>query len=259
MSNPHPKSIGEGPVKRLIDSCKEIFREIFSKEIAFIRKVKHKFLMIKNGGAAVVDYDQLPDDRKEDYRHEHRADQLTHTGGTEARESRYDTYRTDSATRIAERASENPYIFSDIISDPSLVDADSETGAVAKVASENPGWAKMSDAVETYGIDVDRVAGDGDGEARESGEGESSSGDGNSGESTSPGASGDGDGGSMSPAEAASQAASFDGTVSTADAGDLGPTGASGYGINTGSSGSTGSGTGMGGGAGGGDVGGGDL
>jgi len=236
MTGPHPESLEDGWIKDAVDAVKQIF----SKGVTLVRSVRHKYLLIKDGSATIVDYDELPEDKKDEYRFKDKQERLSR-GGTEAlQSSRYDTYRGQSASKIADRASDNPYILGDLLDDPGLVDAGSESEAVAKVAEHNPGWAKISDAVEAHGLDVDA--------------------DGNV--SSSDGSGGDSGDGSTSAAEAASDAASYGGDVSTADAGDLGPTGPSGYGMDAG--GSTGGdggdgGTSMGGDVGGGDVGGGDL
>lgn len=241
MTGPHPESLDDGWIKDAVDAVKEIF----SKGVTLVRSVQHKYLLIKDGSASIVDYDELPDDKKDEYRFKDKQEKLSRGGSEALQSSRYDTYRGQSASKIADRASDDPYILGDLLDDPGLVDAGSESEAVAKVAEHNPGWAKISDAVEAHGLDVDA-----DGNVSDSGgDGESAGG-------------GSGDSGGESVAEAASDAASYGGDVSTADAGDLGPTGPSGYGMDAGgSSGGSGGdgGTSMGGDAGGGDVGGGDL
>lgn len=244
MSDPHPKSLEDGWIKDAVDAVKQIF----SKGVTLVRSVQHKYLLIRDGSASIVDYNELPDDKKDEYRFKDREEKLSRGGSEALQGSRYDTYRGQSPSKIADRASDNPYILGDLLDDPGLVDAGSESEAVAKVAEHNPGWAKISDAVEAHGLDVDA-------------DGNVSSSNGESAGDASGDSAGSGDGGE-SVAEAASEAASFDGSVSTADAGDLGPTGASGYGVDAG--GSTGgsggdAGGSMGGDAGGGDVGGGDL
>lgn len=255
MSAPHPTGIEDGPLNDLINAVKQLF----SREIAFIRKVKHKYLEIRDGGATVIDYEELPEERKQDYRSGEKDEQYSRSSSRAAKRSRFDTYRTDSANQIADRASDNPYILQDVIDNPSLVDASSDSEAVAKVASENPGWAKISDAVEAFDVDVEEASTEtesssniktGDDHTIEtksekySMESTSTEGSNSSGEST-------------SLAESASDSASFNGDVSIADSGDLGPTGASGYGLDA--SGSSTSSSGFGGNTGGGDVGGGEL
>ena len=121
----------------------------------------------------------------------------------------------ESEGKVAKRAADNHHIMQDVLSDPSMVGAGSETEAVAKVAAENPGWAKMSDLVDAYDIDVDV---DGNVEAPGNAEGDS-------GESSETGSSGD---------------SSADSSISTADPGDLGPSGPSDYGIDTGGGGDAG-------------------
>lgn len=208
----------------------------------FIRRVGDKFLTLgTDSGFEVVDYDELPEDEREKRRFSHKRESLSRNPSL--RSSREVSYQGDSPEKIANRAADNPYILSDVLNDPGLVEADGETEAVAKIADQNPGWAKMSAAVEAHGLDVDA-----DGNVSPSAD--------------SPGESG---GESTSAAEAASEEASYSGDVSIADAGDLGPTGASGYGIDGGTSGGSGGdatggsggdagGSGLGGDAGGGDV-----
>lgn len=230
-----------------------IFEKLKRKGAQFKRRVGDKFLYHDGSGFDVVDEDDLPDDVKqgdekerpgsgwtwknEEKKKREKASEF-HPGRTDGREFRQHVYDGSSDSKIARRAADNHYIMQDVLSDPSLVGAESETEAVAKVASEDPGWAKMSDLVDAYDIDVDA---DGD---IETGTGTDGTGAGEA---------------SNGLAEAASDAASFDGNVSTADSGDLGPTGPSGYSTgNTASSGSSSAGD-IGGDAGGGDVGGGDL
>jgi hypothetical protein len=203
----------------------------------FIRRVGEKFLSLTpDSGFDVVDYEELPEEEKEERRFSHKQQSLSRNNSLKS--SRRVSYQGQSPEKVAGRAADNPYILSDILDDPGLVDADGETEAVAKVAEQNPGWAKMSDAVEAHDLDVDA-----DGKVSPSGE--------------TGGSSGKGDAGA---AEAASEAASYSGDVSTADAGDLGPTGPSGYGTDAGGSGGGGSGGDVGGGdIGGGDIGGGDV
>jgi hypothetical protein len=206
-----------------------VFEKLKEKDDpGFIRRVGDKFLTLgADSGFEVVDYEKLPESEREKRRFSHKRQSLSRNQSLKS--SREVTYKGQSPNKIANRAADNPYILSDVLNDPGLVDADGETEAVAKVADQNPGWAKMSDAVEAHGLDVDA--------------------DGN----VSP--SGDAGGGSTGAAEAASEAASYSGDVSTADAGDLGPTGPSGYGIDAGG----GSGGDSGGDVGGGDIGGGDI
>ncbi|EMA11577.1 hypothetical protein SAMN05443574_103314 [Haloarcula vallismortis] len=243
MTGPHPRELDDGWIPDAIDAVKEIF----SKGVTLVRNVRHKYLLIRDGSASVVDYEDLPDDKKDEYRFKDKEEKLSRSGSEALENSRYDTYSGQSPSKIADRASDNPYILGDILDDPGLVDASGETEAVVKVADQNPGWAKISDAVEAHGLDVDA-------DGNVSSTGSEAGGDG-----------GEASGGSTSAAEAASDAASFDGSVSTADAGDLGPTGPSGYstggngGGDGGSGGSGGSGSGGGDGGLGGDVGGGDL
>lgn len=230
MTGPHPKSLDDGWIPGVIDAVKEVF----SKGVTFVRRVHEKYLLVKDGEASVVDYEDLPEDEKK----ERRRGKHSLSRNPSLKSSREATYKGQSPSKIANRATDNPYILSDIIDDPGLVDADGETEAIAKVADQNPGWAKMSDAVEAHGLEADV-----DGNVSPSGESTGESG----GEST-------------TAAEAASEAATYSGDVSTADAGDLGPTGPAGYGLDAGgSSGSGDAGGGTGGDAGGGDVGGGDL
>jgi len=207
----------------------------------FVRRVGNKFLTLgSDSGFDVVEYEDLPEEEREKRRFSHKKQSLSRNPSL--RSSREVSYQGDSPEKIANRASDNPYILSDILNDPGLVDADGGTEAVAKVAEQNPGWAKISDAVEAHGLDVDA-----DGNVSPSGE-------------TGDAGSNSGDTGA---AEAASEAASYSGDVSTADAGDLGPTGPSGYGIDAGSGGDAGGGSGgdagSSGDVGGGDIGGGDI
>lgn len=225
-----------------------ILEKLQDKGAKFKRRVGDKFLYHDGSSFDVVDEDDLPDDLNEESKKRRRSSGWIwknqekkkrerekasdfHPGKTEGRQFRQHVYEGSSDSKVAQRAAENHYIMQDVLSDPSLVGASSETEAVAKVASEDPGWAKMSDLVDAYDIDVDA---DGDIDTGTS-TGEASTG----------------------LAEAASDAASFDGDVSTADSADLGPTGPSGY--SSGDAGSTGGDSGVGGDAGGGDVGGGDL
>lgn len=232
MTGPHPKSLDDGWIPDIIDAVKEVF----SRGVTFVRRVHGKYLLVKDGEASVVDYEDLPEDEQKERRHQLSKESLSRNPSLKS--SREAGYKGQSPSKIANRATDNPYILSDILDDPGLVDADGETEAIAKVAENNPGWAKMSDAVEAHGLEADV-----DGNVSPSGESTGESG----GEST-------------GAAEAASEAAIYSGDVSTADAGDLGPTGSSGYGLDAGgSSGSGDVGGGTGGDAGGGDVGGGDL
>lgn len=241
-----------------------IFDKLQKKGAEFKRRVGDKFLYHDGNGYSVVDEADLPDDLKNSRREKkektsgkrpgrgssdwswkkekkRKKRQASDFAGDEkeGRQYRQPVYDRSSETKIAKRAADNHYIMQDVLSDPSLVGSDSETEAVAKVASENPGWAKMSDLVDAYDIDVDA---DGNVSSPGTDTGSTSAG---------------GESSANSLAEAASDAASYNGSVSTADAGDLGPTGASGY--STGDGGSSGSTGDIGGDAGGGDIGGGDL
>jgi len=230
MTGPHPRKIEDGPVKNAVKAVKKIF----SKGITLVRSVRHKYLLIKDGSASVVDYEDLPEDKQEQYRFDDRREKLSRGGEELMQNARYDTYSGQSASKIAGRASDNPQILSDILDDPGLVDAEGSSEAVAKVAEQNPSWAKISDAVEAHGLEADA-----DGNVSEAG------------------GTGDGDSGG----------------IETADAGDLGPSTPADYGMNvaggdSGGSGDAGgdvggdaggsAGSGDGGGLGG-DVGGGDL
>lgn len=210
-----------------------IFEKLREKDDpGFIRRVGNKFLTLgSDSGFEVKDYEDLPEDEQEKRRFSHRKESLSRNPSL--RSSREVSYEGQSPDKIANRAADNPYILSDVLDDPGLVEAEGETEAVAKVAEQNPGWAKMSDAVEAHGLDVDA--------------------DGN------VSTSGDASSGDTGAAEAASEAASYSGDVSTADAGDLGPTGPSGYGIDTGAGSGSGGGGDSGGSGLGGDAGGGDL
>ncbi|WP_436935738.1 hypothetical protein [Halovenus marina] len=88
-----------------------------------------------------------------------------------ARSSRRSSYSSKSEGELASRAVENHHVFSDVVDDPSLVGADSEVEAVAKVAVNNPGWASFVDFEADLGVDpgeVDAAAGDADAHAGES-------------------------------------------------------------------------------------------
>lgn len=228
MDNPHPDKLEEGWIPDLVDAVKEIF----SKGVTLIRRVREKYLLIRDGSATVVDYENLPEERRQDHRFDDKEQALSRGGSEALQNSRYDTYSGQSPEKIAGRASENPYILSDILDEPGLVEAGGTTEAVAKVAEQNPSWAKISDAVEAHGLEADA-----DGNVSRAGS-EDVSADASTGD------------GSTGVAEAASEAASFNGNDSTADSGDLGPTGADGY---SGLGGDVGSGSG---GSGGGDSGG---
>jgi hypothetical protein len=236
MNPEHPKKPGDVENKSFqrTRNTLKLFKELMTGDTTFIRAVADMYFIIRGGTAEVVDYEDLPEDEKKKRRH----GKHSLSRNPSLKSSREAGYKGQSPSKIANRATDNPYILSDIIDDPGLVDADGETEAIAKVADKNPGWAKMSDAVEAHGLEADV-----DGNVSPSGE--------STGESA---------GESTSAAEAASEAATYSGDVSTADAGDLGPTGPSGYGLDAGgSSGSGDAGGGIGGDAGGGDVGGGDL
>jgi len=86
------------------------------------------------------------------------------------RSFRRSSYRNMSESKIADRAVENHNVFSDVLSDPDLVDAEGEVEAVAKVAAENPGWASFVDFQSDLGVDPGEVdaAVDGDVHAGES-------------------------------------------------------------------------------------------
>lgn len=217
MTGPHPRKIEDGWVKNAVDAVKKIFK----KGVTVVRGVHDKYLLIKDGSASVVDYEDLPDDKKEEHRFQDKREKLSR-GGDTLKNSRYDTYTGQSPSKIASRASDNPHILSDILDDPGLVDASGESEAVAKVAEQNPSWAKISDAVESHGLEVD-----GDGNVSEAG----SSGDGGSGTGDTGG-------------------------VETADPGDLGPSTPGDYGMDVGGDSGDAGGTGDGGGDVGGDVGG---
>jgi hypothetical protein len=184
-----------------------IFEKLGQKNAEYVRSVGDRFLHFDGDSHDLVDYEELPDDEQEKRRFDHKKEKLSRNHNL--RSSRQTSYKGQSAEKIAGRATDNPYIMGDILDDPGLVDADGQTEAVAKVASENPGWAKMSDLADRHDIDIDT------GESTGDSKGSASTGDGD---------------GSTSAAEAASDAASFDGDVSTADSADLGPTGPSGYG-----------------------------
>jgi hypothetical protein len=73
----------------------------------------------------------------------------------ESREVRHDVMSSASEGRLLRQATDNPNVMSDILDDPSWVDADCQTEAVAKVAAENPSWAKMSELTDMYDIDIE--------------------------------------------------------------------------------------------------------
>ena len=189
-------------IRKIVD----LFKAIKDASSNWVREVQHQYLLYRDGDFDLVDYEDLPEDEQEKHRFQHKKEKLSRNHNL--RSSRQTTYKGQSAEKIAGRATDNPYIMGDILDDPGLVDADGQTEAVAKVASENPGWAKMSDLADRHDIDIDT---------------------GDTASESDSASTGDGDG-STSAAEAASDAASFDGDVSTADSADLGPTGPSGYG-----------------------------
>lgn len=83
-------------------------------------------------------------------------------GGESMRES---SYKGDSESKIASRATKNKNIFNDVMSDPSLVGAEGEVEAVARIGVENPGWASFVDFEADLGVDpasVDAAAGEGE-------------------------------------------------------------------------------------------------
>ncbi|QUJ71935.1 hypothetical protein [Haloarcula marismortui] len=88
-------------------------------------------------------------------------------GGKPLRES---SYKGDSESKIASRATKNKMIFSDVMESPELVGADSEVEAVARIGVENPGWASFVDFEADLGVDPGEVdsAADGDAGAGES-------------------------------------------------------------------------------------------
>jgi hypothetical protein len=97
-------------------------------------------------------------------------------GGESMRES---SYSGDSESKIASRATKNKMIFNDVMSDPSLVGADSEVEAVARIGVENPGWASFVDFEADLGVDpaeLDAASGDADAAAGESRHGSSGEG-----------------------------------------------------------------------------------
>ncbi|WP_313694163.1 hypothetical protein [Halorarum halobium] len=211
MVNPeHPETRDDLEVDGVIDAL----RQLMDAGKNLVRAVGERYLLLTGDGPELVDFDGLPEEEKEERKFSHRKRKLAR-GDDVSKLARQSSYKGQSPEKIANRSSDNPYIFSDVLNDPGLVDASGETEAVAKIAEQNPGWAKMSDAVEAHGLEADA-----DGNVSPAGD----SGDGN-------GASG------SSAAEAASDAAAYSGDVSTADAGDLGPTGPSGYGMDGGSSG----------------------
>lgn len=96
-----------------------------------------------------------------------------------AKPLRESSYEGDSESKIASRATENEMVFSDVMSDPSLVGADSEVEAVARIGVENPGWASFVDFEADLGVDPGEVdsAAEGDtgaGESRHGSAGEGS-------------------------------------------------------------------------------------
>jgi len=195
----------------------KVFKKLAEKSgVGFSREVGNRHLVFEDGEFKLKKKESLPEKLQED-------DPGTRTSGkhdldsVSNRESRLKNFRKgmmkgESEGKVAKRAADNHHIMQDVLSDPSMVGAGSETEAVAKVAAENPGWAKMSDLVDAYDIDVDV-----DGNVEAPGNAEDSGGE--SGES---GESGDSSG---------------DSSISTADPGDLGPSGPSDYGIDTGGSG----------------------
>jgi hypothetical protein len=68
-----------------------------------------------------------------------------------------------SSGQIVSEAADNPYVLSDVISDPGLVDADSPGEAVEAVAEANPGWASMHDVETISGETGTDTSGDIDG------------------------------------------------------------------------------------------------
>lgn len=104
--------------------------------------------------------------------------ELPDRGSKAKKRFRKSSYRSDSESKIADRAAENSYVFTDVMDDPGLVGADSEVEAVSKVAVENPGWASFVDFEADLGVDPGEVAGatDGDTHAGESMHGESGEG-----------------------------------------------------------------------------------
>jgi hypothetical protein len=221
MVNPeHPKDRDdlEGiDVKDTLDDLKKQAETI-------VKAIGEMYLVLEDEEPELVDYDELPEDEKEKHRFNHRREKLSR-GDDLSKNARESSYRGKSSSEIADRAGDNPYILGDVLADPGLVDADSSTEAVAKIADQNPGWAKVSDAVEAHGLEADA-----DGNVTPAGEGEAEGGE----------AGVDGGDTGTSAAEAASDAASYSGDVSTADAGDLGPTGPSGYGLDGSSGGDAG-------------------
>ena len=203
-----------------------VFQGLRSKGAQFKRNVGDKFLFHDGNGFDLVDYDDLPEELKEDSRTRQKRRKRRRKKGDQgraerpgkrrkgsepspgrksrARDFRKGVMKGESEGKVAKRAADNHYIMQDVLSDPSMVGADSETEAVAKVAAENPGWAKMSSLVDAYDIDVDV--------------------DGNV---SSPGSDGD-------SSDSTSSTESGDSEISTADPGDLGPSGPSDYGIDAG-------------------------
>ncbi|MFU1780232.1 hypothetical protein ACM16X_02500 [Haloarcula japonica] len=80
----------------------------------------------------------------------------------ESEKVREDVLSGKPEKRLLNQATRNGYVMSDILEDPGMVNADSQTEAVAKIAAENPSWAKISDATDTYDIDTETETGETD-------------------------------------------------------------------------------------------------
>lgn len=142
---------------------------VFTKAIRFLRWLKSegeswnrrigdaKALLFNGSEWQIVNEDQLPGDHNEDRNPRKNFSDHAETNRYEyeSREVRHDVMSSASEGRLLRQATDNPNVMSDILDDPSWVDADSQTEAVAKVAAENPSWAKMSELTDMYDIDIE--------------------------------------------------------------------------------------------------------
>lgn len=144
---------------------------------------------------------------------------------------RQETLKGNTPKKTAERAIKNPYVFDDVLEDPSLVNADTQAEAVEFIAEVNPGWANLR------GADIYEIAPDADldTESEASAESGSSESEGGS-EANSDADAGVGDAGTTSIGSDSDLAGVASGTIDT-DAGEVDISANADSGANSGSGG----------------------
>jgi hypothetical protein len=146
-----------GPARRFLDWLGDVFMD--SSKIGYKNLESGKYLEISSEeDVEVVDQERVPEKIRG-------SDQGVYSDNLDSVRSH--VLEGKAPGQIASEAADNPYILSDVISDPGLVDADSPGNAVQAVAEANPGWASMND-VETISGEPDPGAVTGEGDTGES-------------------------------------------------------------------------------------------